>query len=209
MDLILKYFKDLTPKQVKQFEQLMPLYQEWNQKINVISRKDIDNLYLHHVLHSLCIAKFTSFKSGSRILDLGTGGGFPGIPLAIIFPEVDFHLVDSVNKKLNVVREVAEAIGLTNITTQHTRVEDIKGMKFDFILTRAVAPMAKIFAWSRKHLDSKHMNIIPNGIIALKGGNLKKELKEIRKGEYYETNKITQYFKEEFFIEKYLVYLQG
>lgn len=209
MELILKYFPDLTSEQIHQFEQLLPLYSDWNQKINVISRKDIDNLYLHHVLHSLSIAKYIQFKPGTRILDLGTGGGFPGVPLAILFPEVSFHLVDSINKKLNVIRAISEEIGLDNVTTQHTRVEDIKGIKFDFVVTRAVAPMSKLIQWSRKHLSNKHKNIIPNGIIALKGGNLRAELKEIRKGEYYETIKILDYFKEPFFVEKHIVYFQG
>ena len=209
MELIHKYFSNLSEKQISQFERLLPLYKEWNQKINVISRKDIDNLYLHHVLHSLSIAKFISFKSGSKILDLGTGGGFPGIPLAIMFPEVSFHLVDSINKKLNVILAVAEEINLENVTTQHSRVEDLKGAKYDFVVTRAVAPMNKLIQWSRKHLSNKHKHIIPNGIIALKGGNLKAELKEIRKGEYYESHKVLDYFKEPFFVEKHVVYFQG
>ncbi len=209
MELIKTYFPNLTDKQYSQFDQLFELYKDWNQKINVISRKDIDNLYLHHVLHSLAIAKFIEFKPGSIILDLGTGGGFPGVPLAIIFPQCKFHLVDSVNKKLKVIREVSEAIGLDNVTTEHIRVEDIKDKKFDFVLTRAVSSMKQIFTWSRKHLSDTNINIIPNGIIALKGGNLRAELKELPKGEYHEKVKITDYFKDEFFIEKYLVYLQG
>lgn len=209
MELILKYFPNLTSEQIHQFEQLLPLYRDWNQKINVISRKDIDNLYLHHVLHSLSIAKYIQFKQGTKILDLGTGGGFPGVPLAILFPEVSFQLVDSINKKLDVIRAISEEIGLKNITTQHTRVEEIKGIKFDFVVTRAVAPMSKLIQWSRKHVSDKHKNIIPNGIIALKGGNLRAELKEIRKGEYYETIKILDYFKEPFFVEKHIVYFQG
>lgn len=209
MELILKYFPNLTSEQIHQFEQLLPLYRDWNQKINVISRKDIDNLYLHHVLHTLSIAKYIQFKQGTKILDLGTGGGFPGIPLAILFPEVSFQLVDSINKKLDVIRAISEEIGLKNVTTQHTRVEEIKGIKFDFVVTRAVAPMSKLIQWSRKHVSDKHKNIIPNGIIALKGGNLRAELKEIRKGEYYETIKILDYFKEPFFVEKHIVYFQG
>jgi 16S rRNA (guanine527-N7)-methyltransferase len=209
MELILKYFPNLTSEQIHQFEQLLPLYRDWNQKINVISRKDIDNLYLHHVLHSLSIAKYIQFKQGTKILDLGTGGGFPGVPLAILFPEVSFQLVDSINKKLDVIRAISEEIGLKNVTTQHTRVEEIKGIKFDFVVTRAVAPMSKLIQWSRKHVSDKHKNIIPNGIIALKGGNLRAELKEIRKGEYYETIKILDYFKEPFFVEKHIVYFQG
>lgn len=209
MELIKEYFPNLSEQQYDQYAQLFDLYKEWNEKINVISRKDIDNLYLHHVLHSLSIAKFIQFKPGSIILDLGTGGGFPGVPLAIMFPKCKFHLVDSVNKKLNVIREVTDAIGIENVTTEHIRVEEIKEKEFDFVVTRAVASMKQIFTWSRKHLSEKHLNTMPNGIIALKGGNLRAELKELPKGEYHETTKITQYFKDEFFIEKYLVYLQG
>lgn len=209
MELIKEYFPNLSEQQYDQYAQLFDLYKEWNEKINVISRKDIDNLYLHHVLHSLSIAKFIQFKPGSIILDLGTGGGFPGVPLAIMFPKCKFHLVDSVNKKLNVIREVTDAIGIENVTTEHIRVEEIKEKEFDFVVTRAVASMKQIFTWSRKHLSVKHLNTMPNGIIALKGGNLRAELKELPKGEYHETTKITQYFKDEFFIEKYLVYLQG
>ncbi len=209
MELIKEYFPNLNEDQYTKLEALMPLYKEWNQKINVISRKDIDNLYLHHVLHSMSIAKFIQFKKGSKVLDLGTGGGFPGVPLAILFPDVHFHLVDSINKKLNVIRAIAEELDLKNITTQHSRVEDIKNKKFDFVVTRAVASMRQIFNWSRKHLAANNINPIPNGIIALKGGNLKKELKELPRGEYYESIKITDFIREEYFIEKYLIYLQG
>ena len=160
MELIKKYFPGLTETQVSQFEALMPLYAEWNEKINVISRKDIENLYEHHVLHSLAIAKFMNFKDGTRFLDLGTGGGFPGVPMAILLPECNFVLVDSINKKLNVINEVAQAIGLKNIVTRHSRVEDLKKEKFDFVITRAVATIDKLLLWSRKSISDKHINII-------------------------------------------------
>jgi 16S rRNA (guanine527-N7)-methyltransferase len=209
MEEIKKYFPDLTEKQLAQFEQLLPLYTEWNEKINVISRKDIENLYVHHILHSMAIAKYIKFKEGSRILDLGTGGGFPGVPLAILYPECQFLLVDSINKKLAVINEVIAAIGLENIVTRHARVEEMKGEKFDFVVTRAVATIDKLFLWSRKHLSSKHINSFPNGVIALKGVNLKNEMKLLPKGEYYEIVPLRKYFREEYFDEKGLVYVQG
>ncbi len=209
MDIVKKYFTNLTDTQIAQFEKLMPLYTEWNEKINVISRKDIENLYTHHVLHSLAIAKYISFKDGSRILDLGTGGGFPGVPLAIMFPNCHFLLVDSINKKLTVINEVASAIGLTNIETRHIRVEEIKKEKFDFVVTRAVATIDKLFHWSRKSLSPTHINKYPNGIIALKGANLKSEMKLLPRGEYFEEVPLRKYFKEEYFEEKALVYVQG
>lgn len=209
MELIKKYFPDLNELQESQFSQLFDLYKDWNEKINVISRKDIDNLYLHHVLHSLAIAKYINIKPNTSIVDLGTGGGFPGIPLAILFPEVEFLLVDSIGKKIKVVEEVCTAIGLKNVKSLHGRVEEIKGQKFDFVITRAVANMLQLVTWSRKLISQKHINIVPNGIIALKGGNIKEELKEIPRGEYYEVVPLKEYFDEEFFEEKVLVYFQG
>jgi 16S rRNA (guanine527-N7)-methyltransferase len=209
MELIKKYFPNLSEKQINQFEQLMPQYSEWNEKINVISRKDIENLYTHHVLHSLAIAKYIDFKDGSRILDLGTGGGFPGVPLAILFPNCKFLLVDSINKKLTVINEIATAIGLENIQTKHSRVEELKNEKFDFIVTRAVATIDKLFNWSRKSIGDKHINKYPNGIIALKGIDIKKEMKLLPKGEYYEIQPLRKIFNEEYFEEKALVYVQG
>ncbi len=209
MEIIKKYFPDLTTNQINQFEALQPLYNEWNEKINVISRKDIEHLYEHHVLHSLSIAKFLAFKGGTRFLDLGTGGGFPGIPMAILMPDCTFLLVDSVNKKLNVVNEIAQAIGLENISTRHIRVEELKKEKFDFVITRAVATIDKLVLWSRKSISDKHINIIPNGIIALKGMNLKEEMKLLNKGEYSEIKPLKNYFEEDYFSEKALVYVQG
>jgi len=208
MELILKYFPNLTETQIQQFESLMPLYQEWNEKINVISRKDMEEFYLHHVLHSLAIAKFIEFKPDSAILDLGTGGGFPGIPLAIMYPECQFHLVDSVGKKIKVVHDVIERLGLENVTAQHVRAEELK-KKYDFVVTRAVAPAKQLLLWSKKLIATKHKNIIPNGIIALKGGDLKEELKELGKGEYYEKNPITDFFPGAYFQEKFVIYIQG
>lgn len=209
MELIHKYFPELSAKQKQQFEMLGELYAEWNEKINVISRKDIENLYLHHIVHSLAIAKFIQFKPKSIVLDLGTGGGFPGIPLAILYPDVYFLLVDSIGKKLKVVEEVSAAIGLQNVKTLHGRVEEIKNKKYDFIITRAVAVMDQIVRWSRKLVSDKHKNSIPNGIIALKGGNIKEEMKQIPKGEYYEITPLSDFFEEDFFEEKVLVYFQG
>jgi len=207
MKLIQHYFPDLTDVQKDQFEQLLPLYLDWNQKINVISRKDIEK-YERHVLHSLAIAKFIQFKPGSQIIDLGTGGGFPGIPLAIFFPEVTFHLVDSIGKKLKVINDVAEKIGLTNVRTSHSRVEDLHD-KADFVVCRAVAPIDKLVFWTKK-LYHKQMNHgFPNGLIALKGGRLKEEIKQLPRGTYTEKVALKEYFKEEFFEEKFVVYVQG
>lgn len=209
MEELLKYFPSITDTQKAQFEQLLPLYKDWNDKINVISRKDIDNLYTHHVLHSLAIAKAMGFKAGAQILDLGTGGGFPGIPLAILYPDVHFTLVDSIAKKIKVVQEVAQALGLKNVTAFQSRVEEIKGIKFDFVVTRAVAVLPELARWSLKHLKTKHIHTLPNGILALKGGNVKEEIKSLGRGHYAESTPITQYFKNDFFEEKYVVYLQG
>jgi 16S rRNA (guanine527-N7)-methyltransferase len=208
MDKIKQYFPNLSEKKLKQFEMLLPLYAEWNEKINVVSRKDIDNLYLHHVLHSLAIAKFIQFKDGTEILDLGTGGGFPGIPLAILFPEVSFTLVDSIGKKIKVVQEVAAAIGLENVSAHHARAE-LMVPKYDFVVTRAVAVLDTLKIWSLPLLKRKQINSIPNGLIALKGGNIKEEIKAMTRKEYVEVVKITDYFKNEFYEEKFVVYLQG
>ena len=209
MTEILKYFPKLTLEQQNQFAALLPLYTEWNEKINVVSRKDIENLNLHHVLHSLAIAKTTGFKDGSRILDLGTGGGFPGIPLAILYPSVSFLLVDSTAKKIRVVQEVATALGLKNVEAQHIRVEDIKGVQFDFVVTRAVTSLDQLFRWSRRLIKTKHINALPNGILALKGGNIREEVKALGKGQYVEITNISKFFEEEYFQEKVVAYVQG
>ena len=206
MDILLKYFGDFTDKQMQQFTALKDLYAEWNQKINVISRKDIDNFYQHHVLHSLAIATQFDLPEGYEVIDIGTGGGFPGIPLAIFFPEVKFHLVDSINKKLKVVNEVANAIGLSNISTQHTRAEDIKDKKFDVVISRAVAPLNDLWFWSRPLLKKRPVDQPKKiaGLICLKGGDLSKEISESRvRPKVWEVEKI---FEEDFFKEKYILY---
>ncbi len=209
MTEILKYFPKLSLEQQNQFASLLPLYSEWNEKINVVSRKDIDNLNLHHVLHSLAIAKVTGFKDGSRILDLGTGGGFPGIPLAILYPSVSFLLVDSTAKKIRVVQEVVTALGLKNVDAQHIRVEDIKGVQFDFVVTRAVTSLDQLFRWSHRLIKNKHINALPNGILALKGGNIREEVKALGKGQYVEITNISKFFEEAYFEEKVVAYVQG
>jgi 16S rRNA (guanine527-N7)-methyltransferase len=182
------------------------LYKEWNEKINVISRKDIDNFYLHHVLHSLTITTQFEFEKGASIMDLGCGGGFPGVPLAIFFPETEFYMVDSINKKLNVVKEIAATIGLTNITVKHTRAEDIKDRKFDTVVSRAVAPLKELWQWSRpliKRIKTDNENV-PNGLICLKGGDLTKEIQESGCKPYvWDIDKV---FPEEYFKEKYMLY---
>lgn len=208
MEVIEKYFPELTEIQKQQFEDLYPLFSEWNDKINLVSRKDIGELYLHHVLHSLAIVKYTKIYSGSKVLDLGTGGGFPGIPLAIMLPEVHFHLVDSVGKKVMVVNDLIERLRIQNASAQHIRAEELKS-KYDFVVTRAVATADKLLQWSRKLLKPTHHNPIPNGIIALKGGNIKEETKLLPKGEYVEFTPITDYFEEEYFQGKYVMYIQG
>lgn len=196
------YFSDFTPEQTKQFLLLRELYEEWNRKINVISRKDMDNFYLHHVLHSLAIAAEFEFTSEMRVIDLGTGGGFPGIPLAIFFPNTSFHLIDSINKKLNVVRAVAEGIGLNNITVQHTRVEDIRKPIYDVVVSRAVAPLADLWRWSQPLLKKTASH--PNGLICLKGGDLSSEIFE--SGCKPHVWEVEQFFPEPYFKEKYLLY---
>ncbi|MBK6996307.1 MAG: 16S rRNA (guanine(527)-N(7))-methyltransferase RsmG [Lewinellaceae bacterium] len=210
--LIAKYFPDLNPGQLAQFDQLEPLYREWNEKINVISRQDIENLEERHVLHSLAIAKVIQFEPGSSLLDLGTGGGFPGIPLAILFPESQFVLVDGTGKKIRVVQEVAQALGLENVTAIHGRAEEIKmNGQFDFVLSRGVASLDKLLVWSQKFLKKKHVHLLPNGILALKGGDLKTEIRDLPgKGkEYTEVYPIRNFFREAFFDEKWVVYAQG
>lgn len=209
MELLLKYFPHLSDLQSVQFEQLNPLYRDWNEKINVISRKDIDNLYLHHVLHSLAIAKVVTFKPGAAVLDIGTGGGFPGIPLAILFPETNFTLVDSIGKKIKVVQEVAAAIGLENVTALHQRVEDFKKPQFDFAVTRAVTTLDKLYPWSSRLIKNKEQHVLPNGLIALKGGSLKEEIKALPRDSYTETYPLSDFFKEDYFQEKFAVYVQA
>lgn len=207
VEIIEKYFPQLTEKQSRQMDQLLPLYTDWNDKINVISRKDIGNLYERHVLHSLAIAKWITFQPGTKIMDIGCGGGFPSIPLAILFPEVSFHCVDSINKKLKVINAVVEELGLDNIRTTHSRAEEIKE-RYDYVINRAVAPFTKLLSWTRKNISNKQRNAIPNGMISLKGGDLSSELSSIRKKEYYEVTPLSDYFEEEFFSTKYLIYIQ-
>ncbi len=209
MDLLLKYFSDFSAVQLKQLAALKGLYADWNTKINVISRKDMDNFYEHHVLHSLAITVKFEFGKGMQVMDLGCGGGFPGIPLAIFFPDTHFHLVDSINKKLKVVTEISSAIGLQNLTVQHSRAEDITDRKFDIVISRAVAPLKDLWHWSRpllqKTKNSADKNNSPNGLICLKGGDLSQEIVESGcKPFIWEIEKI---FSETFFKEKYLLYI--
>ena len=204
MNIITKYFTDITDGQRRQFDALYELYQDWNSKINVISRKDIDNLYEHHVLHSLAIAKTIKFKDDTDILDFGTGGGFPGIPLAILFPNCRFQLIDGTGKKIRVATEVANAIGLKNCTPVQKRGEEEKG-KYDFVVSRAVMPLPDLERIVRKNISDKQRNSMPNGIICLKGGNVEGEIQPFRK--YVEVTEISQWFDEEWFKEKYVIYL--
>ena len=207
MEIIQKYFSDFSEKQIEQFAALKDLYIDWNSKINVISRKDMDNFYEHHVLHSLAIAAKFEFANGMQVMDLGCGGGFPGIPLAIMFPDSNFHLVDSINKKLKVVTGISADIGLQNITTQHARAEEIKNRKFDVVVSRAVAPLKDLWHWSKPLIQKRKNNLteIPNGLICLKGGDLTTEIFESGcKPMVWEVEKI---FPLEFFKEKYLLYI--
>ncbi len=227
MEIINKYFPTLSAAQQERFAALDALYHDWNSKINVISRKDIDNLYEHHVLHSLGIAEIINFRPGTRVLDLGTGGGFPGIPLAIFFPEVRFHLVDSIGKKIRVCNEVISALGLENVTTQHARAEEIKYQKspkklrkgeepapaegllaerFDFVVSRAVMPLADLVKISRPHISQRQQNALPNGLIALKGGELEHEAAAVKSEKLI--TPLSDYFQEEYFLTKKVVYVQ-
>ncbi|WP_304321151.1 16S rRNA (guanine(527)-N(7))-methyltransferase RsmG [Phocaeicola plebeius] len=204
MDIILKYFPNLSEVQQQQFAALYDLYTDWNSKINVISRKDITNLYEHHVLHSLGIAKVMQFRPETAVMDLGTGGGFPGIPLAILFPETHFHLVDSIGKKVKVATEIANAIGLKNVTTRHCRAEEEKQL-FDFVVSRAVMPLADLLKIIRKNIKKEQHNALPNGLICLKGGELEREVMPVK----HQTlmYDLKDYFEEEFFETKKVVYV--
>ena len=202
MQIIHKYFPDLTEKQIEQFTDLQELYEHWNAQINVISRKNMDTLYTNHILHSLAIAKVIQFEKGTKILDIGTGGGFPGIPLAILFPEVDFLLVDSIGKKIKVVNEVSNAIGLTNVIALHERAENIKDT-FDFVVSRAVTNMTDFKKWVKGKFNNTHNNTLNNGILYLKGGDLSEELRGISHYKY----EIADFFEEEFFETKKVIYI--
>ena len=204
IDLILKYFPNLTDKQKEQFTALYPLYTDWNSKINVISRKDIENLYEHHILHSLGIAQIIHFKPGTKIMDLGTGGGFPGIPLAILFPDTTFHLVDSIGKKVKVATEIAQAIGLTNVTTRHCRAEEEKQL-FDFVVSRAVMPLNDLLKIIRKNIAKEQHNALPNGLICLKGGELENEIMPVKHKTFI--HDLKDKFEEPFFETKKVVYV--
>lgn len=204
MKEILKYFPDLTKEQQRQIAALDELYRDWNAKINVISRKDIDHLYEHHVLHSMAIAKIIQFRAGTKILDFGTGGGFPGIPLAILFPECDFKLIDGTGKKIRVAQEVCNAIGLKNCHPEHLRGEDEKG-KYDFIVSRAVMPLPNLLKIIKKNISKEQHNALPNGIICLKGGDLQEEMRPFRN--LVEISDISKFFSEEWFKEKNIIYL--
>lgn len=206
MELILKYFSDFTPLQLQRFEALKGIYDDWNTRINVISRKDIDSLYEKHVLHSLSIPVMGNLPEGASVIDIGTGGGFPGIPLAIFYPEVEFHLVDSIRKKLSVVEAVVDALELDNVTVQHTRAEDIKGRRFDYAVSRAVAPLKELWHWSRPLLRKKAFaddNFAP-GLICLKGGDLAEEISESKLRPFVAN--ISDMFREEWFQEKYVLH---
>lgn len=209
MELIDKYFTGLTELQRERLTMLKPLYMEWNEKINTISRKDIENLYERHILHALGLLKVLRFEAGSDILDLGTGGGIPGIPLAIMMPDVQFKLIDGRGKKIIVVNEIISALDLKNVKGEHKRAEELKGEKFDFVIARGVATIDKLTLWSRRLIKEEHINKIPNGLLAYKGGDLSKEKKLLPKHEYYEVYDMKKWFEEPFFEEKYIMYVQG
>lgn len=204
MDIILKYFPNLSDRQKEQFAALYNLYYDWNSKINVISRKDIENLYLHHVLHSLGIAKVITFRPGTTVMDMGCGGGFPGIPLAIMFPEVQFHLVDSIGKKVRVAIEIATAIGLNNVRATHSRAEEIKE-KYNFVVSRAVMQLPELVKICRKNISKEQINALPNGIICLKGGDIQAETRSYKN--MVEITELEDIFDEDFFKDKKVVYI--
>ena len=204
IDVLLKYFPTLADTQKQQFAELGVLYPDWNSKINVISRKDIDNLYVNHILHSLAIAKFIDFKAGSSVIDMGTGGGFPGVPLAVMFPEVKFHLVDRIGKKLKVVDDIASKIGLKNVTTQHGDIKEVKG-SFDFVVSRAVMDINELIPLVRRLVKRQCINAMPNGLICLKGGNLEGELHTVKSQALVE--ELSSYFNDEFLATKKVIYL--
>lgn len=211
MDELERYFPDLTPDMRERFERLGPLYREWNERINVVSRRDIDQLYAHHVLHGLALARLIDLQAGAQVLDLGCGGGFPGIPLAIAFPQVSWTLVDGRGKKIGVVREIAAALGLANVTAHHTRVEDFRAGRgrFDFVVSRAVAALPQLWSWARPMLSPDDHHALPNGLIAYKGGTkarMKEELNALHRSVYREVFPIREWFREEWYWEKYLVY---
>lgn len=203
VEIITKYFPDLTPTQIEQFSRIGAIYKEWNDQINVVSRKDIDEIYTNHILHSLAIAKVMEFAPGSKVLDVGTGGGLPGIPLAILYPEVDFHLVDSIGKKIKVVNGVAEALGLKNVKGEQKRAEEIKD-KYDFVVSRAVTAMPRFVEWIRDKYKKENINPLPNGLLYLKGGDLTEELADFPKAKLHN---ISDFFDEDFFETKKVVYL--
>ena len=208
MELILKYFPALSDAQIAQFEMLGKLYKEWNDKINVISRKDIDNLYLHHVLHSLTIAKFIEFKDDTKVLDLGTGGGFPAVPLAIFFPNVVFTAIDGTRKKITVVNEVSASAGIKNLTAFQARAEEHK-KQYEFVVSRAVAKIGKLKEWTNHLIDlDKQRHALPNGILALKGGRVKDETVELTRKDYYEIHPLVKLINEPYYEEKFILYLQ-
>ena len=204
MELLLKYFPDLSQKQMQEFASLQKIYSEWNEKINVISRKDIDNLFERHILHSLSIAKFIQFKNATKVMDLGTGGGFPGIPLAILFPDARFHLVDSIGKKLKVIEAVKEEIGLKNVFTFHARAEEMN-FHYDFVVSRAVAPLTDLLNWTKGKYSTHDHHQIRNGLICLKGGDIDAELSVTKNARKIP---LTDFFQEEFFKDKFLVYCE-
>jgi len=206
MQILKKYFPALTPQQVEQYSQLQPLYKYWNERINVISRKDIENLYLHHVLHSMAIARIIAFRAGTTVMDAGTGGGFPGLPLAILFPDVRFILVDSITKKVRVVENIIQEIRLRNAEVRNIRIEGLKE-KSDFVVCRAVAEIPILFGWSKKTLAPGGFNDLPNGLLALKGGELDKELRSMK--QEVKVFNLNEYFSEAYFETKKLVYVPG
>lgn len=208
MDKLLKYFPELTSVQQTQFEQFAKLFRDWNAQINLVSRKDIENLFVHHILHSLAIAKVIRFKENSNIMDLGTGGGFPGIPLSILMPEVQFTLIDGTGKKIMAVNDMLEKLELSNVKALQARAEEHKG-SYDFVVTRAVAELEKLMIWTRHLYNPKQINSMPNGLLALKGSTYKEEIKAMSYKAYYEADAIDRFFEEDYFKEKFVIYIQA